>query len=111
MKKGLITIHHMRAYQASQPPGFFDMELRVQWFLTKGNPVSRLEAELRIQASDFVAGLSDDFESFVEVVRRMHPRSIAMAKSVFTRADVAAELLRQQYLQQASTDFDVVVWH
>ena len=34
----------MQAYKASQTPGFFDMELRVQWFLTKGNPLSRLEA-------------------------------------------------------------------
>ncbi len=34
----------MPACQASQTFGFFDVELRVQWLLTKGNPLSRLEA-------------------------------------------------------------------
>jgi IS5 family transposase len=34
----------MKTYKASQTPGFFDVELRVQWLLAKGNPLSRLEA-------------------------------------------------------------------
>jgi len=34
----------MKKYKASQPPGFFDVELRVQWLLTKGNSLSRLDA-------------------------------------------------------------------
>ncbi len=34
----------MKTYKASQIPGFFDVELRVQWLLAKGNPLSRLEA-------------------------------------------------------------------
>ena len=29
---------------ASPTFGFFDVELRVQWLLTKGNPLSRLDA-------------------------------------------------------------------
>jgi IS5 family transposase len=33
----------MRIYKASQTPGFFDVELRVQWLLDKGNPLSRLD--------------------------------------------------------------------
>ena len=33
----------MKIYKASQTPGFFDVELRVQWLLAKGNPLSRLE--------------------------------------------------------------------
>ena len=36
----------MPASQAPQPFGFFDVELRVQWLLTKGNPLSRLDAVL-----------------------------------------------------------------
>lgn len=34
----------MKIYKASQTPGFFDVELRVQWLLAKGNPLSRLDA-------------------------------------------------------------------
>jgi len=34
----------MKTSKASQTPGFFDVELRVQWLLTTGNPLSRLEA-------------------------------------------------------------------
>jgi len=34
----------MKTYKASQTPGFFDVELRVQWLLAQGNPLSRLEA-------------------------------------------------------------------
>jgi IS5 family transposase len=34
----------MKTYKASQTPGFFDVELRQQWLLAKGNPLSRLEA-------------------------------------------------------------------
>jgi len=34
----------MKIYKASQTPGLFDVELRVQWLLAKGNPLSRLEA-------------------------------------------------------------------
>jgi len=33
----------MKTYKASQAPGFFDVELRVQWLLAKGNPLSRLD--------------------------------------------------------------------
>ena len=33
----------MKIYKASQTPGFFDVELRVQWLLAKGNPLSRLD--------------------------------------------------------------------
>ena len=36
----------MPACQAPQSFGFFDVELRVQWLLTKGNPLSRLDAVL-----------------------------------------------------------------
>lgn len=34
----------MKTYKPSQTPGFFDVELRVQWLLAKGNPLSRLDA-------------------------------------------------------------------
>ena len=34
----------MKTYKASQTPGFFDVEWRVQWLLTKGNSLSRLDA-------------------------------------------------------------------
>ena len=34
----------MKTYKASQAPGFFDVELRVQWLLAKGNSLSRLAA-------------------------------------------------------------------
>jgi transposase, IS5 family len=34
----------MKLYKASQAPGFFDVELRVQWLLAKGNSLSRLDA-------------------------------------------------------------------
>ncbi len=34
----------MKAYKTSQTSGFFDVELRVQWLLAKGNPLSRLDA-------------------------------------------------------------------
>ena len=34
----------MKTYKASQTPGFFDVELRVQWLMAKGNPLSRLDA-------------------------------------------------------------------
>jgi hypothetical protein len=34
----------MPTCQAPQTFGFFDVELRVQWLLTKRNPLSRLEA-------------------------------------------------------------------
>ena len=34
----------MPACRASQTFGFFDVELRVQWLLTKGNPLNRLDA-------------------------------------------------------------------
>ena len=36
----------MPSCQAPQSPGFFDVELRIQWLLTKGNPLSRLDAVL-----------------------------------------------------------------
>ena len=36
----------MKTCKAPQSPGFFDVELRVQWLLTKGNPLSRLDAVL-----------------------------------------------------------------
>ena len=36
----------MPTCKASQSLGFFDVELRVQWLLTKGNPLSRLDAVL-----------------------------------------------------------------
>jgi len=36
-------IRQMKAYKPSQAPGFFDVELRVQWLLAKGNPLSRLD--------------------------------------------------------------------
>jgi IS5 family transposase len=39
---GLISA--MPTSKAPQAPGFFDVELRVQWLLTKGNPLSRREA-------------------------------------------------------------------
>jgi IS5 family transposase len=42
--KGADTIDRMKTYKASQAPGFFDVELRVQWLLTKGNSLSRLDA-------------------------------------------------------------------
>ena len=34
----------MKTYKPSQTPGFFDVELRVQFLLAKGNPLSRLDA-------------------------------------------------------------------
>ena len=34
----------MKTHKPSPPPVFFDVELRVQWLLAKGNPLSRLEA-------------------------------------------------------------------
>ncbi|MEI6082692.1 MAG: IS5 family transposase [Verrucomicrobiota bacterium] len=34
----------MKIYKPSQTPGFFDVELRVQFLLAKGNPLSRLDA-------------------------------------------------------------------
>jgi len=34
----------MKTYKASQTPGFFDVELRMQWLLAKGNSLSRLNA-------------------------------------------------------------------
>ena len=34
----------MKTYKAAQTPGFFDVELRVQWLLAKGNSLSRLDA-------------------------------------------------------------------
>jgi IS5 family transposase len=37
-------MRHMKAYKASQAPGFFDVELRCQWLLAKGNSLSRLDA-------------------------------------------------------------------
>jgi IS5 family transposase len=40
----LLRIRIMKIDKASQTPGFFDVELRVQWLLAKGNPLSRLEA-------------------------------------------------------------------
>jgi len=36
-------IRHVKAYKPSQAPGFFDVELRVQWLLAKGNPLSCLD--------------------------------------------------------------------
>ena len=36
----------MKTCPAPPAPGFFDVELRVQWLLAKGNPLSRLEAVL-----------------------------------------------------------------
>ena len=36
----------MPTCKAPQSPGFFDVELRVQWLLTKGNPLRRLDAVL-----------------------------------------------------------------
>lgn len=38
------TIRHMKADKPSQTSGFFDVELRVQWLLAKGNPLRRLDA-------------------------------------------------------------------
>ncbi len=38
------TMRPIRTYKPSQAPGFFDVELRVQWLLAKGNPLSRLDA-------------------------------------------------------------------
>jgi len=35
---------YKKSYKASQTPGFFDVELRAQWLLAKGNPLSRLDA-------------------------------------------------------------------
>lgn len=46
MGKNADTIRHMKAYKASQAPGFFDVELRVQWLLAKSNSLSRLDAVL-----------------------------------------------------------------
>lgn len=34
----------MKTYQASQALGFFDVELRVQWLITKGTSLSGLDA-------------------------------------------------------------------
>jgi len=34
----------MKTYRPAQSPGFFDVELRVQWLEAKGNPLSRLDA-------------------------------------------------------------------
>jgi len=34
----------MKTYQSAQALGFFDVELRVQWLETKGDPLSRLAA-------------------------------------------------------------------
>jgi transposase, IS5 family len=36
----------MKTYKAPQAAGFFDVELRAQWLLAKGNPLSRLEGAL-----------------------------------------------------------------
>ena len=36
----------MKICQAPPAPGFFEVELRVQWLLTKGNPLSRLDTVL-----------------------------------------------------------------
>ena len=36
----------MKTCPVPQAPGFFDVELRGQWLLTKGNPLSRLDAVL-----------------------------------------------------------------
>src|ERR1035441_5192379 len=33
----------MKTYQSAQSPGFFDVELRVQWLEAKGDPLSRLD--------------------------------------------------------------------
>jgi len=44
MGKGADIIRSMKSYKASQAPGFFDVELRVQWLLAKGNSLSRLNA-------------------------------------------------------------------
>ena len=33
----------MKIYKASQTPGFFDVELRVQWLQAKGNPLQQLD--------------------------------------------------------------------
>ena len=38
------TIRRMKSYKVSQTLGFFDVELRTHWLLTKGNPLSRLAA-------------------------------------------------------------------
>ena len=40
----MVTIRIMKIYKPSQTPGFFDVELRVQFLLAKGNPLSRLDA-------------------------------------------------------------------
>ena len=34
----------MKTYKTPQTPGFFDVDLRVQWLLSKGNSLSRLDA-------------------------------------------------------------------
>lgn len=34
---------HLKTYKPSQAPGFFNVELRLQWLLAKGNPLSRLD--------------------------------------------------------------------
>src|ERR1035437_5399940 len=33
----------MKTYQSAQSPGFFDVELRVQWLEARGDPLSRLD--------------------------------------------------------------------
>lgn len=50
LEKGADTIRRMKTYKTSQTPGFFDVELRVQWLLAKGNPLSRLDAVIDWQS-------------------------------------------------------------
>lgn len=45
-KKAAVYSDAMKTCKAPQSLGFFDVELRVQWLLTKGNPLSRLDAVL-----------------------------------------------------------------
>jgi IS5 family transposase len=40
----MFILLHMKTYKATQTLGFFDVELRVQWLRTKGNPLGRLDA-------------------------------------------------------------------
>jgi len=40
----------MNTRPSAQTPGFFDVELRVQWLEAKGNPLSRLDAVIDREA-------------------------------------------------------------
>ena len=40
----MFTTRAMNTHASAQTPGFFDVELRVQWPEARGNPLSRLDA-------------------------------------------------------------------